>query len=276
MVWIQVIVLAIGIVLTGAGFLFENKMRSLRIIGMPLVGCYWLLQVPYFLGEQDLVNAAFSGLGLPLFGYIAYADLQDMKEELELEGPRFMSGLVFYSSGPYFLVYYIPILSGVIIYLVAHNSVGLLSLFGHSYSLGSIDYGASKWFLSDPSHFVSIPIIPTRLDIVLSCTALQSMMIFAGAVLAVKAPWNRKKIGFLLTVPVIYFLNLIRNAGVIYMEDVMGLSHNVAHHTIGKGWSLVALIILAFILFRHLPEVSDALNGVMDMHKIVFSRQKQH
>ncbi len=53
------------------------------------------------------------------------------------------------------------------------------------------------------------------MQIILACTAIQSMAIFVGVVGAVRVEWRRWLAAFLISVPVIYVLNLGRNMFVI-------------------------------------------------------------
>jgi archaeosortase A (PGF-CTERM-specific) len=88
-------------------------------------------------------------------------------------------------------------------------------------------------------------------------------------------PDRRKLLGLLLTVPMIWLLNLVRNAGVIFLYNdrtldaqaaALGMSgFDFAHIVLGKGLSFVALIVIAFALFRTCPEILDNINGLMDL-----------
>ncbi len=79
---------------------------------------------------------------------------------------------------------------------------------------------------------------------------------------------SRKWRAFMYTGPVIYIINLFRNAGIIYAtnEQVLGPdTFNIAHHYIGKFLSLFVLIILVIIVFEVLPEFQEYILGVMDL-----------
>ena len=56
------------------------------------------------------------------------------------------------------------------------------------------------------------------INFVLACTALQSMVIFIGAIAVLDIDWRRRCQALLITVPVIHILNLFRNAGLIWMH----------------------------------------------------------
>ena len=95
------------------------------------------------------------------------------------------------------------------------------------------------------------------------------MVIFVGMILPLKnVNAKRKFYGLLVTVVPVYFLNLVRNALVVYLTGVYG--HDffpTAHNIIGKGGSLVALIILLVIVIKVIPEVFDEILGLADLYK---------
>ena len=55
--------------------------------------------------------------------------------------------------------------------------------------------------------------------IILACTAIESIALFMGLIGAVRAPYNRLTRAFIVSVPVIYVLNLIRNFFVILVSQ---------------------------------------------------------
>ena len=80
---------------------------------------------------------------------------------------------------------------------------------------------------------------------------------------------ERKWRAFMYTGPVIYFINLFRNAAIIYStnEALLGPdTFTITHHYIGKALSLVVLIIMVFIVFEILPEFQENVVGILDLH----------
>jgi exosortase/archaeosortase len=71
----------------------------------------------------------------------------------------------------------------------------------------------------------------------------------------------------MVTVPVIYLLNIIRNVGVIYGVEVLNISFYVMHNIIGKIGSLIALIVLAYLAFEILPELYDTIVSLFQLPK---------
>ena len=253
------IILFTGLILLGIGYFIKRKEgKFLNITGYTLFGVYWVFQVPYFLKIADIINAVFCMLALPFFLYIAYHDFLSYKKNEDPECLRFLSGWIFFAGFVYFLIEKIPILTISLIKICSQQTVWLLSLFGYNYSLGDVIYYPE----------ICIPIVPTNqgITIILACTGIQSIMIFLGAFIAIKANLKRKIYAFLATVPVIWVLNIIRNAGIIY-GDSIGFDVHIAHNYIGKIGSLIALIVLAFVVFRILPELYDNIIGLADLYK---------
>jgi exosortase/archaeosortase family protein len=94
------------------------------------------------------------------------------------------------------------------------------------------------------------------------------MVLFVGMIVALsKVNKIRKIYGLLVTVIPIYFLNLIRNALVAFLVKDNSDFFFVAHNIIGKGGSLLALVILLFIVIKILPELLDEIICLTDLYK---------
>lgn len=104
-----------------------------------------------------------------------------------------------------------------------------------------------------------------RVSIILACTALQSIMVFVGLFAGTKANLRRKAAASVIVGVVIYVLNLVRNTGIIWFYGQGYASFWVMHDAIGKGGSLLAMILIAFGVFRWFPEFLQALFGVLDL-----------
>jgi exosortase/archaeosortase family protein len=102
-------------------------------------------------------------------------------------------------------------------------------------------------------------------SIILACTALQSIMVFVGLFAGTTASFRRKAWASVLVAGVVYVLNLVRNTGIIWFYGQGHASFWVMHDAIGKGGSLVAMVLIAFGVFRYFPEFLQALFGVLDL-----------
>jgi exosortase/archaeosortase family protein len=75
---------------------------------------------------------------------------------------------------------------------------------------------------------------------------------------------------FLITIPVIYILNIFRNALIMWgtVNSVLGPNtFTIAHHYLSKIMSLGVLIVLLFLIFELLPECLEGVMGIMDLPK---------
>jgi archaeosortase A (PGF-CTERM-specific) len=96
-------------------------------------------------------------------------------------------------------------------------------------------------------------------EIILACTAIQSIAIFAGLTLGINAPLQRKLKALFLSVLPIYGLNILRNMFVVsaYYGQWFGSplqSFDIAHGVIARIGVMISLIIIAYLVFIILPE----------------------
>jgi archaeosortase A (PGF-CTERM-specific) len=137
-------------------------------------------------------------------------------------------------------------LNKIIIEIVAEQTVLLANFFGFSMSrIGDV-----------------VALNHHRVQIILACTGIESMALFTGATLGIKADGRRKLEAFILSVPVIYILNLLRNVFVIASYAYMWFGENsfyIAHHIISKILATLALVLISLAVFRILPELADLI-----------------
>jgi archaeosortase A (PGF-CTERM-specific) len=100
------------------------------------------------------------------------------------------------------------------------------------------------------------------INFVLACTALQSLVVFIGAISVLDIDWKRRLRALFLVVATIHILNLFRNAGLIWMHltyatwEFNGLSvFDFGHAYVARAVSLFAMFLMALIMFDILPEL---------------------
>ncbi|MCD4844128.1 MAG: archaeosortase A [Methanosarcinales archaeon] len=160
----------------------------------------------------------------------------------------------------YFPFAQIPSLNHLIISTVASHTVWLSNLVG--FPVERID-----WNLMTLEGY--------RIEIILACTAIESIALFIGIILGTRAELKRIIMALMASVPVIYILNLIRNTFVVgafgyqwfgtgpmiinifgkefYLHD--SASFFLSHHIIAKIGSGIALFFIAYAVLILLPEV---------------------
>ncbi|MBN1861094.1 MAG: archaeosortase A [Candidatus Thermoplasmatota archaeon] len=247
-----------GLIFLGFGFFYkQNKTASmLKIIGWVLFTFFWATMPSflYFSEGGDLFNAAVCIIGVYVLLYMAYHEwLSILRNEPVsclnwIAGGTFLAGIIYFTleNG------IIPGLQEWLIENVAAQTTDVLSLFGVSTTR---DHALIV--------FNDVPIM-----IIFACTAIQSIVLFVGMIGALPhVHIKRKALGLLVTVVPIYFLNLIRNASVVYMVGSGMVSFELAHNVIGKAGSLLALILLLFITFKIVPELYEEIIGIINLPK---------
>ncbi|HLE47341.1 MAG TPA: hypothetical protein VI818_03510 [Candidatus Thermoplasmatota archaeon] len=293
------VILVASLVLLGIGFLWRARRRHIaRALGFLVFGFYWGTQAMklYVAEEGDFVNAIFAMFGVFFFNYFAYHELVSFKRDEDPRALAWLTGTAFITTGVYFVTHKIQAIAYWLILRVSEETQWLLQAFGQgTVRCGGVPDGSMIYYPQIPEigcdsggYFL--------VQIILACTAIQSMMIFVGGIFALRPPrlgdgvsgkatrferlrptyGSRRFWALMLTVPLIYVLNLFRNVIIIWMsgqeepvsvfwwntaDEVFWFSHNI----IGKGGSLLALIIIAFIVFQILPELYDSIIGLLDL-----------
>lgn len=266
----------VGIALLAAGFVVKGpRSHPLRALGWVLFGVYWPFQAPTFFygAEADPINGFFTLLGPLFLFWIAWHEMRSYRWGEDPQALRWFAGASSIAAATYFVIYGMPGVQNWLMYHTAAQSAWLYNaLFagasGHTAYIPSTNLGPEGtdiMLTGDGS--------PYAVTVVLACTAIQSMMIFVGAIFCLQADTRRKAWGYLMTVPTIYFLNLFRNAGIIYgyhdlQWSMFGLdTFEWMHSYVGKIGSLVALIVIALGVFATLPELHSNILDLFDLRK---------
>lgn len=106
-------------------------------------------------------------------------------------------------------------------------------------------------------------IIPV--SIILACTAIQTIALFAGLFVGAEAPWRRRLAWAFGVGALIYVLNLLRNTLVIWAYGRGVMSFFVVHNVLAKFLSLAAMIAIILYAFSRFPALAKALGEVLDL-----------
>lgn len=248
----------LGLIFLGIGFFYKVKNTAswLKILGWVVFSAFWATMPSYlYLSEGgDVFNAAVCIIGVYVLLYLAYHEWLSIQRNEHVSCLNWIAGGTFLAGGIYYTLEngIIPGVKEWLIETVAAHTADVLHLFG-------VNVQRSQ----DVIVFNNMPV-----SIIFACTAIQSMVLFVGMIGALpQVSGKRKALGLLATVVPIYFLNLIRNASVVYMVGSGMVSFEIAHNVIGKVASLVALIVLLFITFKITPELYDEIMGIIDLSK---------
>jgi archaeosortase A (PGF-CTERM-specific) len=255
---ISFVPLFLGLLFLGFGFFYRKKNTAsiLRIIGWGMFSSFWATMPSflYFSEGGDVFNAAVCIIGVYVLIYMAYHEWLSMKRNEHVSCLNWIAGGTFLAGMIYFTIEngVIPGVQNWLIEFVAAQTTDVLHLIG-------INATRNQSLII----YNNIPV-----TIIFACTAIQSIVLFVGMIGALpRVTLKRKTLGLLVTVVPIYFLNLLRNAGVVYMVGSGMFSFEIAHNVIGKAGSLIALIVLLFITFKILPELYDEIMGIIDLPK---------
>jgi len=261
--------------------------------GWVLIGLYFFLATPHYVEIGDWVLVVMCGAALPLGIAMGWWDLKIEREGQDEPAVVWLRGCVFWAAFPYLLIAHMPQLSIAAVYFTASQGVLFLRWAGIAnlqmgdpqvqYADGTevpfSEFDGNQWFhteaLGEGGFY--IPLLnadgtPLGISIVLACSALQSMIIFVGALVALRGvSWKLRARAFLLTLPVIHVLNVFRNAGIIWLKmtypdwHLMGIDiFDFGHSYAAKFGSLFAMFLMAIVLFELLPTLHSHVLRLLD------------
>lgn len=281
----------LGMGLLGWGaFWKDRRTHWVRIAGWMIFGLYWPFKAPHYFDVGDPFNAYFALAAPLLTGYIAYHEYLSWKWNERPVAMSWLAGATFVAATTYFVLFEITPIQESIIYFTGVESAWLTDLL---FGTDSIAYQASSVNPTDgyrPTHLCMSGVTPHppteylcsgapaayqhyAVTIIFACTALQSIMIFVGAIAFTKASNKRKWKAYALTVPTIYLLNLFRNAGIVYGYRVkhwsmFGIeSFEFMHSYVAKTGAIIALVVIALAVFRALPELHENILDILSLPK---------
>ena len=230
--------LFLGLILLFIGFLTKKELlgSKIKILGWIIFSFYWATRINtlYYAEQQDFVNAALCIIGIYVLFYFAYHEWLSIKINEKKNSLNWIAGASSISGLIYFIIELTP-LGIFLIELVATQSAALLDIFVNEVNVNG--------------RYITYELAYIR--IIFACTAVQSMVIFLGMIIPLNNVENKRKIyGLMVTIIPVYFLNLIRNAGITYLIGANITDFYIAHNLIGKGGSLIALIILLLIVVK--------------------------
>lgn len=218
---------------------YSGKTR-LASPGWALFGVYWLSQPGHYIAIEDYFNAVLTVAAALFCFYLAWL--------IQAKGCR--SEACTWAS-------YAAAVCGIIYFPFAEISQLQTWLISFTTSITAVTLNA----FSVPVSMVggNVLVLNGRtVEIILACTAIESIALFAGVIVSVQAPLGRRLAALLASTLTIYVLNVVRNSFVLmaYGWDWFGSdSFHVAHNIIAKAGSTVALLAVAYLVFALLPEL---------------------
>lgn len=272
---------------TSGALLVDRDREQARLVTTAAWGgfaVFWAQLVPWFaFSHKSYVEGFLSLAAVPACLYAGYLVYSGRDTLFVLSRAVAAMGLVYlpFETIPAITVagLSLPAPQQVLVETVAAQTGFVTNLLGYTPTLieGPKGYTNTYRFVEPDGH---------RLEytVVLACTGLGSMAIFAGLIAAVRAPLRRKVAAFAISVPVIWVLNLIRNAFIavafgkqwfqvfvpqmsalfgVPPEDAGLVSFYLADKVIAQSASVVALVLITYPVVRALPELAGVLDDAL-------------
>ncbi|MWG33512.1 archaeosortase A [Halomarina oriensis] len=259
----------------------RREARPLAVVGWVLFGLFWLTLVHHFVVVQkSIVEGVGVALAVPGCLYAGYLLANGRESLMVLSRAVGVMGLVFFpiqAIGParQFLIESVTQQTEFVMGLLGQTApTDFTVVSGATVDPPRRDYQNTFEFYQG-DHRITYTIL-------VACTGLGSMAIFAGPILAVRAPWRRKLRALAVSIPVIYGLNIARNVFIaiafgqsrlqVFPTLVMDLfgttdpymvSYYVADRLLAQFLSVVALVGITWFVVRELPEIAVVLDDAL-------------
>ncbi|MBP1928194.1 archaeosortase A (PGF-CTERM-specific) [Methanolinea mesophila] len=231
-------------------FLLPVRARKyFGMLGWTGMVLFLFAEIPYYFSINNFLYPLIAVLSVP---FLAFTVKYLNRENLRVMQLTTAASVAFLIYAPFAFT---P-LGDWLISVVVGQVVWLLDAFGYPTSLYAWNTVIRNGF---------------RVEIILACTGIQAIAIMLGVAAAVKTTLRQKVAAFLMVVPTIYILNLIRNTAVIiayteqwfpYFPEIAGNgeygyeSFFWAHNVFAELLALVLLVAIAYGLFRLIPELA--------------------
>lgn len=273
----------LALFVAGAVVEFHDRERARYVVVAAWVAfaAFWFAQVYHFaFVQKSVIEGVGSVVAVPASLYVGYLLWGGRDSLFVLSRAVAGMGLVFM---PFQML---PPLREWLVESVTRQTEFLMSMLGHDPAVihGGEVVGADYHDYRNTFRFDHGGYVVTY-TILIACTGIGSMAIFAGLIGAVRAPLRRKARAFAVSIPVIYALNLARNVFIglsfgqmrmqFYPEltaqvfafslrrDPALVSYYWADRIIAQSLSVLALVAVTWLVVRELPEVLAVVEDVL-------------
>ncbi|WP_224332320.1 archaeosortase A [Haloprofundus halobius] len=278
----------VAIALFVGGALFERANRRVAryvmVSAWVAFALFWLNLFPHFAFEhKSYIEGLLSLAAVPLSLYAGLLLLRGRDTLFVLSRAVAVMGVVYlpFETIPAITVgaTTVPSPREVLVELVAAQTGYLINVLGYHPTpiVGPEGYDNTFRFVHDDGHNL-------QFSVVLACTGIGSMAIFAGLIAAVRAPLRRKLRALAVAIPIIYALNLLRTTfigiafGKQYMQwfvdevlllfgssDPYMVSFFLSDRVVSQLLAVVALVGITYLVVRELPELLTVIEDVLFM-----------
>ena len=277
------------ILLFGTGVLLdrydERAARTATAGAWVLFALFWLQLIPHFVFEhKSYIEGFLTIVAVPASLYAGWLLYRGRDTLMVLSRAVAVMGLVYlpFETIPAIVVggLTLPAPRQILIQTVADQTGFLMGLFGYHPEVvmgNESGYPSAFLFTTPDGHRL-------HFEIVLACTGLGSIAIFAGLIGAVKAPLERKLRALAVSIPTIYALNLARTTFIgvsfgnqylqFFVDEVLFLfgssdpymvSWFISDRIISQLLAVFVLVGLTYVVVRELPELLTVIEDVLYM-----------
>tara|TARA_B100000131_G_scaffold62467_2_gene58626 strand:- start:6360 stop:7343 length:984 start_codon:yes stop_codon:yes gene_type:complete len=286
----QLIIGAFGLLFLGYAFHWEGRRYSTysAVFGWPLIGVFFYLYSDHYVEIDDPVLVLMTAGALP--AGLAMSYWESLNDQSGRDSLVWLRGCVVWSMIPYFGIFGVPHLNMAFVQITASSANMMLEFAGlGGYEIGEMmiqrheseairvsEWEGNRWILSETlgegGFYVSMstsdgyPVVA----FILACSALQSMAVFIGAIVALRTVhWKRRVRALIIALPTIHILNVFRNSGIVWLTHTypdwsfMGIGmFEFTHSYAAKFASLFAMFLMAVALFDLLPELHKHITRI--------------
>ncbi len=262
----------------------HDAARYAMVAGWVGFAAFWALLFPHFaFVKKSFVEGFLSLAAVPATLYAGWLLYSGRDSLFVLSRAVAAMGLVYlpFETIPAFAVggVHVPAPRAVLIETVAAQTGFLMGVFGYHPTLMAGDAGYMNMY-----QFVLANGHRIRFQVVLACTGIGSMAIFAGLIAAVRAPLRRKARALGIAIPIIYALNLLRTTFIgitfgnqylqVFVDEVLFLfgsdnpylvSFFLSDRVISQVLAVVALVGITYLVVRELPELLVVIEDILYM-----------
>ena len=245
--------------------------RRLAAGAWVLFAAFWLLLLPRFALEiKSPIETVLAALAVLGSLYAALLIYRGRDELLTLSRAVAVMGLVYLPFAS------VPFLRQAAVETVAAQVYAVIGWLGYdpAFTIGPNGYRSGLEFETGGHIFAT--------HIVLQCTGIGSMSIFAGLIAALDAPLGRKLRALVPAVAIIYVLNIVRNVFIavafgnqwfqFLVDPVMAVtgytdpglvSFFIADRVLAQSASVLALVGITWLVVRTVPELLSLLEEAL-------------
>ncbi|WP_411968164.1 archaeosortase A [Haloferax sp. YSSS75] len=278
--WVAIATFVAGVV---ANRRDRELARRVMAAAWVLFAIFWLQLIPHFtLVHKSYIEGILTIAAVPASLYAGWLLYSGRDTLFVLSRAVAAMGLVYlpFETIPALTLFgaTVPAPRGILMESVAAQTNFLIESLGYSTTMIRGDEGYLNTFLwMQGSHRIEIAVV-------LACTGLGSIAIFAGLITAVDAPVRRKFRALAIAVPIIYALNLLRTTFItisvgkqyfqIFVDEVLFLfgssdpylvSFFISDRIISQVLAVVALVGITYLVVREVPELLTVIEDILYM-----------